>query len=81
MKKNNFYAKVRNYESARQSALDNNKIPEQVYDNLVEAVNERLPLLHRYVALRKKVLGIDDLHMYDLYTPLVKDVDMNVSYY
>ena len=80
VKKNNFYAKVRNYESARQSALDNNKIPEQVYDNLVEAVNERLPLLHRYVALRKKVLGIDDLHMYDLYTPLVKDVDMNVSY-
>lgn len=80
VKKNNFYAKVRNYDSARQSALNNNNIPEQVYDNLVEAINERLPLLHRYVALRKKVLKLEELHMYDLYTPLVKDVDMKYSY-
>ncbi|EQB35200.1 MULTISPECIES: oligoendopeptidase F [Virgibacillus] len=80
IKKDNFVAKVRNYDSARQSALDDNHIPEQVYDNLVEAVNERLPLLHRYVNLRKKVLGLDELHMYDLYTPLVKDVDMEITY-
>ncbi|WP_246050010.1 oligoendopeptidase F [Aquibacillus sediminis] len=80
VKKNNFYAKIRNYESARQSALDNNKIPEQVYDNLVEAINERLSLLHRYVAVRKKVLALDEVHMYDLYTPLVKDVDMKIPY-
>ncbi len=80
IKKDNFYAKVRNYDSARQAALTNNHIPEEVYDNLVEAVNERLPLLHRYVELRKKVLGVDELHMYDLYTPLVPEVDMKVSY-
>ncbi|MBU5468518.1 oligoendopeptidase F [Virgibacillus sp. MSJ-26] len=80
VKKNNFYAKVRNYDSARRAALDGNKIPEQVYDNLVEAVNEKLPLLHRYAALRKKVLELDELHMYDMYTPLVQDVDMKISY-
>ncbi|GAB3789826.1 oligoendopeptidase F [Virgibacillus kimchii] len=80
IKKDNFYAKVRNYESARQSALDNNNIPEKVYDNLVEAVNEKLPLLHKYTRLRKKILQLDDLHMYDLFTPLVKDVDMKIPY-
>ncbi|MBM7601621.1 oligoendopeptidase F [Virgibacillus halotolerans] len=80
VKSNNFFAKVHNYDSARQAALDNNNIPEQVYENLVEAVNEKLPLLHRYTALRKKVLGLDELHMYDLYTPLVQDVDMKISY-
>lgn len=79
VKKDNFYAKVRNYESARQSALDSNNIPESVYDNLVEAVNEKLPLLHRYIELRKRVLKIDELHMYDLYTPLI-DTDMKVTY-
>ncbi|MGY0692694.1 oligoendopeptidase F [Virgibacillus sp. FSP13] len=80
VKKDNFYAKVRHYDSARQAALDSNKIDEQVYDNLVEAVNEKLPLLHRYAALRKKVLDLDELHMYDMYTPLVKDVDMEIPY-
>jgi oligoendopeptidase F len=80
IKKDNFFAKVRNYESARQSALDNNNIPEKVYDNLVEAVNEKLPLLHKYTKLRKKVLELDELHMYDLFTPLVKDVDMKIPY-
>ncbi|WLV25552.1 oligoendopeptidase F [Aciduricibacillus chroicocephali] len=80
VKKDNFYAKVRKYDSARQSALDGNNIPESVYDNLVEAVNERLPLLHRYIKLRKKVLGLDELHMYDMYTPLVKNADMKIDY-
>lgn len=80
IKKDNFYAKVRNYESARQSALDNNNIPESVYDNLVDTVNDHLHLLQRYISLRKKVLGIDDLHMYDLYTPLVKEVKMEIPY-
>lgn len=80
IKTDNFNAKVRNYDSARQAALDNNHIPEEVYENLVEAVNERLPLLHRYTELRKKVLGVDELHMYDLYTPLVTDVEMEVPY-
>lgn len=80
VKKDNFYAKVRNYRSARHSALDSNNIPETVYDNLVEAVNDKLPLLHRYTELRKKVLGLDDLHMYDLYVPLVEGVDMKITY-
>ncbi|MDY0406172.1 oligoendopeptidase F [Virgibacillus sp. 179-BFC.A HS] len=80
VKANNFSAKVRNYDSARQAALDSNNIDEQVYDNLVEVVNENLPLLHRYMKLRKKVLGVDELHMYDIYTPLVKDVEMKFTY-
>ena len=80
VKKDNYYAKVRNYDSARQAALDSNNIPEDVYDNLVETVHNRLDLLHRYVNLRKKALGLDELHMYDLYTPLVPEVKMEVSY-
>ncbi|MFU0788590.1 oligoendopeptidase F [Virgibacillus proomii] len=80
IKKDNFFAKIRNYDSARQAALDNNNIPEEVYDHLVKAVNEKLPLLHRYIKLRKKVLGLKELHMYDLYTPLVQDVDMKITY-
>ncbi|UOQ46934.1 oligoendopeptidase F [Gracilibacillus caseinilyticus] len=80
VKKDNFYAKIRNYKSAREAALNQNNIPEKVYDNLIEAIHEGLPLLQRYVALRKKVLNLQELHMYDLYTPLVKDVEMTFSY-
>ncbi|MBU3571087.1 oligoendopeptidase F [Priestia aryabhattai] len=80
VKKDNFSARVRHYNSARHSALSTNNIPEEVYDNLVKTVNDNLHLLHRYIDLRKKVLGIEELHMYDLYTPLVKDVKMEVSY-
>ncbi|MES1043206.1 oligoendopeptidase F [Heyndrickxia oleronia] len=80
VKRDNFNAKVRNYQSAREAALSNNNIPESVYDNLVNTVNKNLHLLHKYVKLRKKVLGVDELHMYDLYTPLVKDVEMKVTY-
>ncbi|GGH83992.1 oligoendopeptidase F [Pullulanibacillus pueri] len=79
-KRDNFYARVRNYDSARQAALSANNIPEEVYDNLVSTVNDHLHLLHRYVELRKRAMKLEDLHMYDLYTPLVKDVDMKVSY-
>jgi len=80
VKKNNFYAKIRRYHSARHAALDRNNIPESVYDQLVEAINERLSLLHRYTRLRKEVLEVDDLHMYDLYVPLVQGFDMKISY-
>ena len=80
VKKDNYYAKVRNYDSARQAALDSNNIPEDVYDNLIKTVHNRLDLLHRYVKLRKKALGLDELHMYDMYTPLVSEVKMEVSY-
>lgn len=80
VKKDNFYADVRKFPSARAAALHGNAIPESVYDGLVEAVHEHLPLLHRYVALRKRVLGLDELHVYDMYTPLVSEVEMKVSY-
>ncbi|PLS15456.1 oligoendopeptidase F [Bacillus sp. M6-12] len=80
VKKDNFYAGVRKYTSARHAALSDNNIPESVYDNLINTVNEHLHLLHRYVALRKRVLGVDELHMYDLFTPLVKEVKMEVPY-
>ncbi|KEZ53477.1 oligoendopeptidase F [Metabacillus indicus] len=80
VKKDNFYATVRNYSSAREAALSNNNIPEEVYENLVKTVNDNLHLLHKYIELRKKVLGLQELHMYDLFTPLVKDVKMKVPY-
>ena len=80
VKKQNFSADIRHYDSARQAALSANNIPESVYENLVNTVNDHLPLLHRYVELRKKVLGLDELHMYDLYTPLVKDTKMKITY-
>ncbi|SFE73659.1 oligoendopeptidase F [Alteribacillus iranensis] len=80
VKKNLFNASVRNYDSARQAALHANHIPEVVYDQLVDTVNEHLPLLHRYVRLRKRVLELDEIHNYDLYTPLVKEVEMKIPY-
>ena len=80
IKKDNFYAQVRNYDSARHAALSANNIPEKVYDNLIDAIHKKLPLLHRYAELRKEVLELDEVHMYDMYTPLVQDTDMKVSY-
>ncbi|MFC6038077.1 oligoendopeptidase F [Paenisporosarcina macmurdoensis] len=80
VKRDNVNARVRNYSSARHAATSENQIPEQVYDNLVDTVNKNLHLLHRYVSLRKKVLGLDELHMWDLYTPLVKEAKMEIPY-
>lgn len=64
-----FYAKARDYASSRQHSLAENEVPELVYDNLVAAVRKNLPLLHRYVRVHKETLGLDDIHMYDLYVP------------
>ncbi|WP_075617318.1 oligoendopeptidase F [Paenisporosarcina indica] len=80
VKRDNVNARIRNYTSARHAAMSENHIPEQVYENLVNTVNKNLNLLHRYVSLRKKVLGVDDLHMWDLYTPLVKEAKMEIPY-
>ncbi|MGD6817626.1 oligoendopeptidase F [Metabacillus sp. 113a] len=80
IKKDNFYASARKYESARQAALSGNNIPEEVYDNLVSTVEKNLHLLQRYAELRKKALNLDEVHMYDLYTPLVQNTKMDVSY-
>ena len=79
VKVQNYRAKVRNYKSAREAALAANFVPESVYDNLVSAVRKHLPLLHRYLALRSKILGIPDLKMYDVYTPL-SSVEYNFTY-
>ncbi|MCS1351080.1 oligoendopeptidase F [Mechercharimyces sp. CAU 1602] len=80
IKGHNVKARIRKYDSARQAALSNNHIPETVYDQLVEGTNEHLSLLHRYIALRKKALGLDELHIYDMYTPLISEVEFNVTY-
>ena len=79
VKVQNYRAKVRNYKSAREAALATNFVPESVYDNLVSAVRKHLPLLHRYLALRSKILGIPDLKMYDVYTPL-SSVEYSFTY-
>ncbi|WP_071130661.1 oligoendopeptidase F [Enterococcus timonensis] len=79
-KMHNYKASVRHFSSAREAALSNNHIPEAVYDTLITEVHEHLPLLHRYVALRKKMLGLDELHMYDIYTPLLGEPAIKYSY-
>ena len=79
VKVQNYRAKVRNYKSAREAALAANFVPESVYDNLVSAVRKHLPLLHRYLNLRSKILGIPDLKMYDVYTPL-SSVEYSFTY-
>ena len=80
VKEHTFMAEVRHFDSPRHRALYSNHIPETVYDALVDAVNDRLPLLHRYIALRKKALKLDDVRMYDLYTPMVEDVELKFTY-
>lgn len=75
-----FFARTRKYSSSREASLAVNEIPEQVYDNLLKTVEERLPSLHRYVAIRKKRLGVDTLHMYDLYVPLTENFDKKYTY-
>lgn len=80
VKKQNFTAEIRSYQSAREASLARNNIPESVYEGLIETVHANLPLLHRYVKLRKEVLKLEELHIYDLYTPLLQDVEMEVSY-
>lgn len=80
VKMHNFNAKTRHYSSARQASLAGNQIPESVYETLVKVVNEKLPLLHRYVALRKKLLNVDELHMYDMYTPILGEPGIKFNY-
>lgn len=80
VKQEKFYADVRGYGSSLEMALDASRIPVQVYDSLIEAVHEALPMMYRYVALRKKVLQVEELHMYDVYAPLTEAYDASVSY-
>lgn len=80
VKKNNYQARVHNYSSARDRALSANHIPESVHETLLEVVNKHLPLFHRYMNLRKKLLEVDELHMYDLYTPITGEATLSYSY-
>ncbi len=80
VKRNIFFARARRYDSSLQAALEPHNIPVSVYENLITTVNGNLPVLHRYLRLRKKLLGLDDLHMYDLYVPMVPDIDFKVTY-
>ncbi len=73
-------ARIRKYDSARAAALSGDDIPAKVYDNLVSVVNENLPAMHRYVELRKKMLGVDKMYMYDMYVPLIELPKTVISY-
>ncbi|AIF52160.1 oligoendopeptidase F [Pelosinus sp. UFO1] len=80
VKKNVFYAKTRKYNSTLESSLQGDNVPTEVYDNLITTVHNNLTPLHRYVALKKKYLNLEEIHMYDLYTPLVSDVKLPLPY-
>lgn len=79
VKRDMFYARARKYSSSLESALDGNNIPVEVYKTLVKNVDNNLPTFHRYLALRKRLLGVDQLHYYDLYVPMVGAVDAQFS--
>lgn len=76
----NFYAKARKYDSSLEAALDGTEVPVSVYKNLIKAVHDNMHYMYDYVALRKKLLGVDELHFYDLYTPVVPDADMKITF-
>lgn len=76
----NFYAKARKYNSSLESALSANEVPTEVYKNLIEAVHNNMQYMYDYVELRKKLMGVDELHFYDLYTPVVPEADMKYTF-
>jgi oligoendopeptidase F len=78
--KNLFYSKARKYPSALEMSLYGDNIKKEVYTNLIDTIHTSLPLMHRYMNLRKKLLKLDELHMYDLFTPLVEEFKMEISY-
>jgi len=80
VKRDVFYARVRKFPSALQASLFAENIPPEVYDNLIDTVRRNLGSMHRYAALRKQLLGLDELHMYDLYTPMVKDIKWEIPF-
>ncbi len=75
-----FNAKARHYESTLQASLDGNDVPVSVYYNLIDTVHKNMDYMYKYVKLRKKLLGVEELHMYDLYTPIIKDCDIKIGY-
>ncbi|MBQ1684887.1 MAG: oligoendopeptidase F [Clostridia bacterium] len=80
MKQLTFFSRARKYGSNLEAALSRTEVPESVYHNLIDTVNANLKYLHRYVALRKKLMGLDEMHMYDLYMPIIADADTEIPY-
>lgn len=80
MKQLQFFADARNYPSALHAALDKTEVPVEIYHNLIAAVRESFPTMHRYIRLRKKMLGVEKLHYYDIYTPIVADQDETIPF-
>lgn len=80
IKANKFYSSVAKYKSSLEASLDADNISQVVYDNLIDTINKNLPLLHRYLRLRKKALKLDELNMYDLYVPIVEETNKNIPY-
>lgn len=80
VKANIFLSRARKFNSSREASLFEDNVPLSVYDNLIETIHDSLGLMHRYVSLRKKLLKLDELHMYDLYTPIVSEVKMEIPY-
>ena len=80
VKANNKKAEIRHYSSARHAAMSQFSIPEKVYDQLLSTIKQHLPLLHRYVRLRKQLLGVQSMHLYDISVPLKNDIGLEVSY-
>ena len=80
VKQAGFFAKARKYESSLKAALDGSAIPTAVYDRLIESVHAHLPALHKYVKVRKEKMGLEELHMYDLYVPMVGEADKKIPY-
>ncbi len=80
VKQAGFFAKAKKYASSLEASLDGSAIPLEVYDNLIESVHKHLPALHKYVKVRKEKLGVEQLHMYDLYVPMIGEADRKIPY-
>ncbi|HYE84169.1 MAG TPA: oligoendopeptidase F [Clostridia bacterium] len=80
VKANIFGSRARKYASAREQSLFDDNVPVEVYDNLINAIHDNLELMYRYIRLRKRMMGLDELHMYDLYVPMVKEVKMDIPF-
>jgi oligoendopeptidase F len=80
VRKNMFFTRARNYQSCLERSLDNNNIPVAVYRNLITGLHSHLDTLHRYLRIRKRLMGLEELHYYDLYAPIVKDLDLKYTY-
>lgn len=80
LKKNIFNSKIRNFKSSREASLSVNNVPVGVYDNLINAIHDNLDSMYKYMDIRKRALGLDELHMYDLYTPIVQEMDFKIPY-